>query len=152
MNAQRATLQDAESHEVADGRTTLGRDRDARDAARPAVAHSRDRSLVERCSGRCVLELTNTADPLDELGLVVLDTTTQMGQLEMRVAIDQTRYEDVVWKFKCSSGLGNGDTGMVVHCSNPPARIHENAAVLDGRRRDGMHPPSPDPEHLVLTP
>src|SRR5437867_10807276 len=41
----------------------------------------------------CVLELTNTADPLDELGLVVLDTTTQMGQLEMRVAIDQTRYE-----------------------------------------------------------
>src|SRR5437867_986881 len=94
----------------------------------------------------CVLELTNTADPLDELGLVVLDTTTQMGQLEMRVAIDQTRYEDVVWKFKCSSGLGNGDTGMVVHCSNPPARIHENGAVLDGRRRDGMHPTSSDPE------
>src|SRR2546425_5563775 len=120
--------------------------RDARDAARPAVAHSRDRCLVERCSGRCVLELTNTADPLDELGLVVLDTATEMGQLEMRVAIDQTRYEDVVWKFKGSSGLGNGDTRMVVHCSNPPARTHENGALLHGPRRDGMHPTSSDPE------
>src|SRR2546425_5367858 len=34
MNAQRATLQDAESHEVADGRTTLCRDRDAARAQR----------------------------------------------------------------------------------------------------------------------
>src|SRR2546422_122451 len=121
--------------------------RDTCDTARPAVAHSRNRSLVERCSGRCVLELSNTADPLDELGLVVLDTTTQPCQLEMRVTIDETRHQHVIWKFKRFTIGGNGDTRMVVHRSNPPARIHENGAVLDGRRRDGMHPTSSDPEH-----
>ena len=61
-----------------------------------------------------------------------------MCQLEMRVTIDETRHQHVIWKFKRFTIGGNGHTGMVVHCSNPPAPIHENGAVLDGRRRDGM--------------
>ncbi len=68
----------------------------------------------------------------------MLNITTQLGQLEMRVAIDETRHQHVIWKFKRFTIGGNGDTGMVVHCGNPPACIHENGAVLDGRRRDGM--------------
>src|SRR5260370_39716331 len=126
-------------------RARAARFRDARDTPRPAVAHSRDRRLVERFGARCVLELANAADPFDELRLVVPGTTTQVRQLEMRVAIDETGHQYVIWKFKRFTVGGTGDTGMVVHGGNPPARIHENGAVLDGRRRDGMHATSSAP-------
>src|SRR5260370_42683802 len=150
IGAEDLLVHDAPSGQVvqrAHRRSRAARFGDARDAARPAVAHSRDRRLVERCSGRCVLELSNTTDPVDELGLVVPSTITQMRQLEMRVAIDDTRHQHVIWEFQRFTLIWNGDTGMLVHSGNPTARIHENGAVLDGRRRYWMDTAGADSEH-----
>src|SRR5439155_9078959 len=66
---------------------------DAGDAARPAVADAGHRRLVKRLRARRLLQLANAPDPCEELGLVVLDPTTEMRELEGRMTADEARQQ-----------------------------------------------------------
>src|SRR5207302_11483952 len=113
-----------------------------RDAARPAIAAPVDRRIVERLRAGRRFELANAADPREKFRFVVLRTAAHMRELQMRVAVHETGNENRVRKLEGLGVVGTGDAGMVAHGSNSARVIHENGAVLEGRRRDRMNPAS----------
>ncbi len=120
--------------------------RNAGDAPRPAVADAGERRLVKRLRAGGLLELTNAADPREEFSFLVLHATTQVGELEVRVAVDETRHELGIAKLDRLSAARGRDARVRADGGDPAVCVNKNGAVLEGRRRDGMDPASSNAE------
>mgnify|MGYP001379916691 CR=1 FL=1 len=135
----------AEPHQRLHRRTCTPGFGNARDAAGPALAQPGLGGRDERV-GRCgVLKLAEVLDPLNEVGLAVL--TRQVGELEVRVRVDEPRGENRVPELQLLRVARRRDLAVRTHRCDAPVRPDEDGAVLDRRRRDRIHHASPDTEH-----
>src|SRR6266487_2909621 len=116
---------------------------------RPAVADAGDRCLVKRLRARRLLQLANAADPREEFGFLVLHATTQVGELEVRVAVDETRQHLCIAKLDRLYATRGRDARVRADGGDPAVCVNKNGAVLEGRRRDGMDPASSNAEQEI---
>src|SRR5438552_3807795 len=103
VNAESAPLQHAKTREIAERahhRAGASGLRNARDPPGPAIAYARDCCFVERLRARALFQLADAPDPLEEFRFPVLRATTQMRQLEVGVAVDETREELSIWEVE----------------------------------------------------
>src|SRR5690349_2113994 len=130
---------DSPTAEVMEGthhRARASRLGNARDAARPAIADAGDRSLVKRFRAGGVLELSNAADPGEKLGLIVLDASTQVRELEVRVAIDEAGQQLRVGEMQGLRVSRLRHLRIRSDRRDPAVCINKNGAVLVRRRRN----------------
>ena len=71
----------------------------------------------------------------------------EVRQLEMRVSVDETRDEHGVSELEDFAVRRRGDALVWANRGNHAVISYENGAVLDRRRRDGMHLTRADAEH-----
>ena len=76
----------------------------------------------------------------------MLRATTQMRQLEVGVAVDETREELSIWEVERLRAQRPGYLDVWSHRGDPAGRINKNGAVLEGRRRDRVHSTSANSE------
>src|SRR5690348_38826 len=119
--------------------------RDARDAGGPRVAYALLGGLEKFFGRGVVFQRADRADPGGECGFAIFHG--EVGQLEVRVAVDQSRNEGAVREFEPTSSLRCGHGRRRAHRRDLPALVNENGAVCDGRRRDWMHGAGTDIKH-----
>jgi hypothetical protein len=120
--------------------------RHARHSGGPRVSHALLRRARELLRRRRVFQRADRANPRRELGLLV--PSGQVGELEMRVRVDEARDEARFGKLPLQCSLGPGDQGVGADRGDRPVIVYENGAVLDGRRRYGMHDAGAEAEHM----
>src|SRR5713226_4784448 len=110
---------------------------DTCDAGGPRVAHAPLRRAGKLLRGRRVLERAQRADPAGELALRIL--AGEVGQLEVGVGVDESGNEAGFRESELPHSRGRGNEWLRSYGGDDAAVVNENGAVLDGRRRDGVH-------------
>ncbi len=118
---------------------------DTRDAGGPRVAHAPLRRAGKLLRGRRVLEGAQRADPAGELALRIL--AGEVGQLEVGVGVDESGNEAGFRESELPHSRGRGNEWLRSYGGDDAAVVNENGAVLDGRRRDGVHKACTDTQH-----
>src|SRR5207247_8282349 len=110
-------------------------------------AHALLRSVPEFWQPRPVLELTDAADPRAKLR--GRHASREMGELEMRVTVDEPGDEDAVREFSDLHSRRRGDAGVWAGGFGAAVASNENGAVRNGRRRHRMHRAGPKAQHVL---
>src|SRR5690349_1243623 len=93
-----------------------------------------------------VLQGAQRADPLGEVAVVV--SAREMGELEMRVDVDEAGDERAIGELELPRLRWPGDVRLGADGGEDATLVNENGAVLDGRRRDGVHGARTNAEHV----
>ena len=85
---------------------------------------------------------------MEELRLIMLRAATQLSQLEMRVTVHEARKELRIGEMHGACGVRRGHVSIPTNSRDSSGSVNQNGAVLEGRRRDGMDPASPDAKQV----